>query len=309
MRKLLFLCLLAAVGAFAQNVGVPTATPDWCKKLPRPEYAKLKRVRSADAWFEVYEVAPKVFAIYEPKQAEEVISYLIVGHERAILFDTGIGIGDIHRVATTLSKQPITVVNSHTHVDHVGGNWQFSDVAGMSTEFTDNNARGSSEAAKAEIDKENLCGGLPAGFDPEKYSTRPWKITQRIHDGSRFELGGRTLEVIATPGHTPDAIALLDRSNGLLFTGDSYYPGPIYLYRPETDYDAYSKSIERMAAFVPHLKMLLPAHNVPVADPQVLPRVRDAWQQVRAGKATASRNGENYEYKFDGFSFLVARKF
>ena len=309
MRKLLLLLLVVAIGASAQNPGVPTATPDWCKKLPRPDYAKLKRVPSADAWFEVYEVAPKVFAIYEPKQAEEVISYLIVGEKRAILFDTGMGIGDIKRVSTSLSKLPITVLNSHTHVDHVGDNWEFSDVAGMSTEFTDKNARGSRADAQAEIDKENLCADLPAGFDAAKYSTRPWKITERIHDGSRFDLGGRTIEVIATPGHTPDAIALLDRTNGLLFTGDSYYPGPIYLYRPETDYVAYSKSIARIAALATKLKLLLPAHNVPVADPRVLPQVRDAWQQVRAGKATPSQNGENYEYKFEGFSFLVARKF
>ena len=223
MKRLLVFCLLSAIVACAQNRGVPTATPDWCKKLPRPEYAKLKRVASPASWFEVYEVSPKVFAIYEPKQAEEVISYLIVGTRRAVLFDTGMGIGDIKRVATSLTELPIVVVNSHTHVDHVGGNWQFSDVAGMNTEFTKKNARGSRTDAQAEIDQENLCGALPAGFDTAQYSTRAWNITQNIHDGSKFELGGRTLEVIATPGHTPDAIALLDHANGLLFTGDSYY--------------------------------------------------------------------------------------
>jgi hypothetical protein len=42
---------------------------------------------------------------------------------------------------------------------------------------------------------------------------------------------------------TPDAVSLLDRANGLLFTGDTYYPAPIWLYRPETDLDAYARSI------------------------------------------------------------------
>ena len=55
-------------------------------------------------------------------------------------------------------------------------------------------------------------------------------------------LGDRLLEIIATPGHTPDAIALLDKQNGLLFTGDSFYVGPIWLFRPETDLDAYVES-------------------------------------------------------------------
>ena len=78
------------------------------------------------------------------------------------------------------------------------------------------------------------------------------------------------MEVIATPGHTPDAICLLDRANGLLFTGDTYYPAPIWLFRPETDLGAYDASIRRLATLVPQIKMVLGAHNIPVAPPSVL---------------------------------------
>ena len=63
--------------------------PEWCRPLPRPEYKGIERVKISDPWFEVYKPAPGVFAIYEPHQAEEVISYLIVGEKRALLFDTG----------------------------------------------------------------------------------------------------------------------------------------------------------------------------------------------------------------------------
>jgi hypothetical protein len=52
----------------------------------------------SDPWFEVYRFAPSVFAIYEPHQSEETISYLIVGDNRAMLFDTGMGISDIRKV-------------------------------------------------------------------------------------------------------------------------------------------------------------------------------------------------------------------
>jgi glyoxylase-like metal-dependent hydrolase (beta-lactamase superfamily II) len=78
--------------------------------------------------------------------------------------------------------------------------------------------------AQAEITPGQICGELPTGFDAKTYAIRPWKITAYTHDGDRFDLGGRTLEVIVTPGHTPDAISLLDRANGLLFTGDTCYP-------------------------------------------------------------------------------------
>jgi len=49
--------------------------PAWCRNLPRPGYKKLERVQLPDAWFEVYKVAPGVFAIYEPHQWEEAVSY------------------------------------------------------------------------------------------------------------------------------------------------------------------------------------------------------------------------------------------
>ena len=98
---------------------------DWCRALPRPEYKSLERVPVSDPWFEVYRPATDVFAIYEPQQAEEVISYLIIGKKRALLFDTGMGISDIKKVTAELTKLPIVVLNSHTHDDHVGGNWQF----------------------------------------------------------------------------------------------------------------------------------------------------------------------------------------
>jgi glyoxylase-like metal-dependent hydrolase (beta-lactamase superfamily II) len=89
----------------------------------------------------------------------------------------------------------------------------------MDTAFTRENAKGSTADAQAEIAPGEICGELPKGFDPKTYRTKPWHVSFFIHDGFRIKLGGRTVEVIATPGHTPDAIALLDRENGLLFTG------------------------------------------------------------------------------------------
>ena len=278
---------------------------DWCKNLPRPAYSKLERVSTDDAWFEVYKIRPGVFAIYEPRQLEEVISYLIVGRDKAVLFDTGMGISNIQAVVAGLTKNPVSVVNSHTHNDHVGDNWRFSDVYGMDTDFTRANARGSKEDAQAELAPDEICGVLPAGFDAKAYSTKPFHITHWIRDGDKIELGGRTLKVIGTPGHTPDSIALLDEKNGLLFTGDTFYAGPIYLFRPETDLDAYLASVQKLAAMAPHLQLLLPSHNVPVADPGNLPKVVAAMQQVRRGEVKPVAKDGKHEYVFDGFSFLM----
>lgn len=304
MRKaaLVMVILLATLPtALAQS-----AIPDWCKALPRPEYKSLERVQGSDPWFEVYKPAPDVFAIYEPHQSEETIGYLIVGEKRALLFDTGMGISDIKKVVTALTKLPIVVLNSHTHDDHVGGNWEFDTIYGMDTTFTRENARGSREDAQAEIAPDQICGALPPGFDAKSYQTRPWKITKFIHDGERIDLGGRTIEVLSTPGHTPDAISLLDAANGLLFTGDTYYPAPIWLFRPETDLDAYARSIRRLADLAPRIKIVLGAHNVPVAKPAVLDELVRAFDAVRAGKIPpAPESPGRVTYKVGDISFLM----
>ena len=104
-------------------------TKAWCAKLPRPANAALESVPVKSDWFVVYRAADGVFAIVEPYQWQEAISYLIVGSTRAMLFDTGIGVAPIRPVVESLTSLPVTVLNSHTHFDHVGGNWEFADIA------------------------------------------------------------------------------------------------------------------------------------------------------------------------------------
>jgi len=279
--------------------------PEWCRNLPRPEYKDLKKVASADPWFEVYEVKPGVFAIYEPHQSEEVISYLITGSRKALLFDTGLGIGNIRKVAEGLTKLPIAVANSHTHNDHVGDNWRFLEIYGMDTAFTRANAKGSKEDAQAELAEGQLCGELPPGFDAKNYATKPFRITHWLHDGDQIDLGDRVLQVIATPGHTPDSIALHDEKNLMLFTGDTFYPGPIFLYRPETDLKAYSASLAKLNELAPHLKLLLPAHNVAGTPEGYLPRANQAFLRLMRVTITPIPRDGKVEYQFRGFSFLL----
>jgi glyoxylase-like metal-dependent hydrolase (beta-lactamase superfamily II) len=306
ISRIVTLLVAAALSLGSFCAAQETSKPEWCKSLPRPEYAKLERVLATDPWFEVYKIQPGVYAIYEPHQSEEVISYLIVGHKQALLFDTGMGIANIRRVVSQLTSRPIVVLNSHTHDDHVGGNWQFPFVYGMDTAFTRTNAKGSHEDAQAEIAPGEVCGDLPKTFDPKSYQTKPWHVSLFVHDGFKINLGGRTVEIIATPGHTPDSIALIDRENGLLFTGDTYYPAPIWLFRPETDLNAYRQSIVRLAELAPQIKLVLGAHNIPVAKPDVLPRLVTAFDAVRAGKVTPTpASSGKVIYKVDDITFLM----
>src|SRR5215467_8667507 len=118
------LSVLSLMLCFSAAAQTSSYTPDWCKALPRPEYKTLQRVLPNETWYEVYKVAPQTFAIYEPHQSEETISYLIIGTKQAVLFDTGMGIGDMYKIVRQLTSRPVVVMNSHTHDDHVGDNWE-----------------------------------------------------------------------------------------------------------------------------------------------------------------------------------------
>jgi glyoxylase-like metal-dependent hydrolase (beta-lactamase superfamily II) len=208
-----------------------------------------------------------------------------------------------------LTKLPITVVNSHTHFDHTGGNFEFSDILNEDIPYSRKNAQGQSNIfSRDALALERICGKLPSGIRVDSYAIRPWHVTRAVRDGDRIDLGGRELEIIFTAGHTPDSLSLLDRKNGLLFTGDTFYKGPIYLFTPETDSAAYARSIARLAQLTPSLQLLLPSHNVPMAQPEALTRLDDAVKKVQSGKAKFVVTNGRREYTFDGFSLLLSDK-
>lgn len=304
--------LAVLLAVLACRPAAPPASPArWCDLLPRAQYGALERVPVADDWFQVYRVGEDVLAIYEPFQFQEVISYLILGRDRALLFDTGMGMSPISAVVHALTPLPVTVLNSHTHYDHIGGNAEFDRILAMDTDFTRRNAAGVPHAVvSGDAAADAFCRPPPAGFDTAAYAIRPFTITTPIGDGYRIDLGGRTLEVLSVPGHTPDAVALRDSVAGYLWTGDTFYEAPIWLWFPETDWDAYARSVDRLAALAPGLTRVFGAHNTPVADPAQLLALRQAVAEVRSGRAHwVERQDSLAEYPFQGFSVLTRKSF
>lgn len=78
-----------------------------------------------DTWFHVQELKPGVHPIAEP---DHVNSFLIEGRDCAVLFDTGLGIGNNREAVERITNLPVSVVNSHHHFDHLGGIHLFDDI-------------------------------------------------------------------------------------------------------------------------------------------------------------------------------------
>ena len=101
-------------------------------------------------------------------------------------------------------------------------------------------------------------------------------------------------------------MALLDRARGLLWTGDTFLEGAVWLFVPETDLDDYERSLARLAA-LPGLTKLLPAHSTATAEPSGLGTLRSAVRRVREGLARGKEEpGENSSFSVDGFQFWSA---
>lgn len=285
----------------------PSSQPAFCAEIPRAGWAAYEKHPSSGRWFDVYQLSENLYAIAEPHQWQEVISYLIIGEERALLFDSGNGMGDIKSIVDQLTELPITALASHSHIDHVGGHWQFDTVLAPDTDFTNIRTRGlGNDFVREEASPEALCAPLPDSVTVDNHHTKPFAPTGRVDEGTLIDLGGVTLEVLAIPGHTPDSIALIDRSNGRLFTGDSYYKGPIWLYAPETDLDAYRTSITRLASLVPELTAVHGAHNEPFSSPQELIKVRDGFEAVLSGRKELQEETQTQvRYQFDSFELLM----
>ena len=259
-------------------------------------------------WFSVYAVADNTYCLLEAKHAEEVISYLVVGTERAALIDTGIGIENIRREVEALTDRPVIVVNTHSHFDHMGDNHRFSEVWAFDDE--DEIAcieRGHSHEQCAEYMSPDAMIDLPEGFDLASYAVRPSKVTRRLRHLDTIELGGRTLQVHHTPGHSPGSICLLESPNGILFSGDTVYPGTLFAHLDDADFNDYLESLRYLEGLSSRVSRLCPAHNEAYMPKVALTEVLEAFERIASGKAEHEVQEGTRLYRFEGFSVRLPK--
>jgi glyoxylase-like metal-dependent hydrolase (beta-lactamase superfamily II) len=284
-----------------------------------------------ESWFVTVPVRRGIWMLCEPGHVQ---SYLVEGDEWAVLLDTGTGIAPIAPVARGLATRPLSVVLTHNHFDHVGGNRDFNriaihpaGVAGLRAGRTNEQLRGYIAHTREMIERsrqmraidadgfnmlnpEQIARPFPPDFDPESYAVAPSEATETLADGQVIDLGGRTLEVIHTPGHSPDGVCLLARDERMLFTADTVYAGPLYAQTPGANLDDYLASLRRLEPLIKEVDLLLPSHNRVPLDPPIIREMIAGFERLIAGRApiderTDSLGRRTRRADFGRFSVLL----
>lgn len=213
-------------------------------------------VISGQKWYTVTELAPKTWVI-DDHGADNI--YLVEGNEKALLIDTGLGAADLESIVKKLTNKPVLVVNTHGHPDHSGANYQFDKIYVHQADIEAAKMFSTPEMRKS-AGGEMLNGQKPEEADLYKGKEKTPEYIA-VAEGYEFNLGGRVVRVMETPGHTPGSICLLDVQNKALFSGDTNN-SLVWLFlencRPLSEYLV---TLEKQAAQLNKFTTLYPGHG------------------------------------------------
>ncbi len=260
----------------------------------------------SQGWFSVTRLEPGVTMIGEPLHAEDPKSFLVEGTDRAVLIDTGIGVGHLGQLVRELTRLPVTVVTSHAHWDHVGGHRWFADIRAPSGAQAALRDGWDDERMRRALDPSQLSGPLPAGTDPAHAAIPPLTDLETIGDGDMIDLGGRTLEIMAAPGHASELIVLLDRTNGILFGTDAVYAAALYAQMPDSDLAVYLATLQRLSALVPDLRVVYSSHGTVPFAPDLILRMTEAMREVIDGRPADGEEFGGQRHDFGAFGIVTA---
>ena len=158
--------------------------------------------------------------------------YLVEGSNKALLIDAGTKIKDLDKIVATITKKPVMLVATHVHPDHVG------ESIDVFPELYINQA-----------DTVNIPQFMPNYKGTVKY----------LKDEQLIDLGGRTIEVVFTPAHTPGSTSFIDKAAGYGFSGDSFGSGNLLL---TGDFSTLLATCQKMSSIMEKsgIKILYPGH-------------------------------------------------
>lgn len=229
-------------------------------------------------WFTTEQIDKDTYVISEYKHWEETHCYLLNGTDRSLLIDSGMGIQNIRDEVARITDNPVVTVATHTHWDHIGGHSLFPEFYVHEDEagWLNGHFPLSLEYIK-ELVIEEPCD-FPSDFRLDDYKIFQGEPARILHDGDMIDFGGRTVQVLHTPGHSPGHMCFYEAARKYLFSGDLVYKGKLTAFFPTTDPIAYKKSIEKIAVL--KTDRLFPAHHALDILPAIVTNIKDSFEQL-----------------------------
>ena len=193
--------------------------------------------------------------------------YLVEGKDQAVLIDTGVKIPHLDKIVDSITKKPVMLVATHVHSDHVGNVSYFPELY------------------INPADTVNIPQAIPNYKGKVSY----------LKDGQIIDLGGRQLEVVFTPAHTPGSTTFIDKAAGYGFSGDSFGSGNLLLF--SGTFSQLIATCSKMSQIMKddNIKILYPGHYNG-ENPETLQRVNDLItlsKNVLSGKVKSQKNTGN----------------
>ncbi|HNX61322.1 MAG TPA: MBL fold metallo-hydrolase [Candidatus Limiplasma sp.] len=176
---------------------------------------------------------------------------LIIGSKKAAVIDCGLGFGDLPSAVRKLTDKPLLIFNTHSHVDHIGGNAQFHQPIYMGTEDIPS-TRGADYTFFREHMTEDRIARLGPdsvqGMDLEEFKHRGVGELLPCDEGDVFDLGGLTLRVLNVPGHSVGGRAYYVEELGYLYTGDAVFASTLCFGPGSATRQQHAESLKKMLA-------------------------------------------------------------
>ncbi|MBP5489807.1 MAG: MBL fold metallo-hydrolase [Lachnospiraceae bacterium] len=181
--------------------------------------------------------------------------FLLAGTERALLIDSGMMTHDAKDIAESLTTLPVSLLNTHTDGDHTGSNAQFAEIYMHPQEESLYRSKG----GQGEV--------IP------------------VKEGDIIDLGGRPLQIIDLPGHTPGSIAILDVNARVLIGGDSIQDGRIFMFGSHRNMAEYNRSMRELMKYIDTFDEVWPSHSSIPVKPDLIPKLIEGSSAILAGTA------------------------
>jgi len=208
--------------------------------------------------------------------------YLLEGNERAILIDAGTNIKDLDKIVASITSKPVTLVATHVHPDHTGPSIDCFPEIWINPGDT--------------VLIPSFMGNYPGAV-------------HSLQDGEILDLGGRQLEVVFTPGHTPGSTTFIDREAGYGFSGDSFGSSLLLL---TVDFSTFIATCEMITAKMEAdgINYLFPGHynNDNEEKIEKLREMQQLSERVLSGEVKSKPNPDNtfgLKLAVDGNGFRI----